>query len=800
MNQPALDYGVLPGPHAHMTLDHRQLCYFLDVNRSSAEQFIQTLPFAGGDTTAGVENELQAAVCGARDRVDLPLTIQESAYYRNMRIRQQRGEVPRTVVNTLERFLDENSDNLWENSWVRFPLRCLSTFAREVLDVDLKADKTRADSPRRTDVKRFVIDVDQEPFIRIPISYLLKLALADVISRPATLPARLRRIGTRLMRHFLNDNTSPETFSFHPVVLMESHPPARSIAAETLKRTLLTHLLIGYANTAFDLAAWGQKAEIYFAPHPPVRQKVLNDLISDTFYRELFMSPCLSGWNQGQAKHAYMELCHQVLSRSQLHAVVKLREAGILNTNLVMLPNISNTSLANNGTHISLGSQRLAARLRDAGSGFSVVDEKNMGDLTIKIVEHFLPLFVGTYSAAPYRLDFADFHPEKVLGFLPHELEFVHLRMIWRRWKKKARLKILGQPITPFGLNWLDRGISRVWGLKGDWVPDFRLLDYLVALQSTEASPGLDGTLNNAARLKQDLQALGVFDQGMALYQLYRLREFKAMGYSGFEGRYYSQFASLRNDLASAAALQNLVTALAYKYILSGQIQHQHIPDTPLVESERRQIVFGAAIGLPTFFVHQQTPNHFLRQILTRVSGTRFSRRYAGYVRIHHAAWRQTLLDTLQKDAADLIEMMQLQPLMQDLAQRLEDSNSSASGKLLQGILAEAGTSHPLKVPAKTFNQAAERYYRTTLRPQYLDEALTVLIEDWEDVVSRRQHDDARVQALLAEVLPDVAPSTFLKSCRQGLLQDTLSQEMIQTLIYLILLSVVLDQMPQRVS
>jgi hypothetical protein len=32
--------------------------------------------------------------------------------------------------------------------------------------------------------------------------------------------------------------------------------------------------------------------------------------------------------------------------------------------------------------------------------------------LAIKIVEHFLPLFVGAYSAAPYRLDFADFHPE----------------------------------------------------------------------------------------------------------------------------------------------------------------------------------------------------------------------------------------------------------------------------------------------------------------------------------------------------------------------------------------------------
>jgi hypothetical protein len=37
-------------------------------------------------------------------------------------------------------------------------------------------------------------------------------------------------------------------------------------------------------------------------------------------------------------------------------------------------------------------------------------------------MEHFLPLFVGSYSAAPCRIGFRDFHPESALGFLPHEL------------------------------------------------------------------------------------------------------------------------------------------------------------------------------------------------------------------------------------------------------------------------------------------------------------------------------------------------------------------------------------------
>ena len=50
------------------------------------------------------------------------------------------------------------------------------------------------------------------------------------------------------------------------------------------------------------------------------------------------MSPCLSGWSNGEAKYQYMHLCHQVLSRSQLNAVAKLREAGIITNDLIVLP------------------------------------------------------------------------------------------------------------------------------------------------------------------------------------------------------------------------------------------------------------------------------------------------------------------------------------------------------------------------------------------------------------------------------------------------------------------------------
>lgn len=801
MNHPAIDLLFFQKQPAGVITDHQKLCKLLKVCRNSPDQFARTLPFAEEDTTAGVENELQVAVTGARDRVDLSLTIQSSSYYKNMLTRFYRGDVSRAVVSVLEQFLDENPENIWENSWVRFPRRCLSPFADQVFENDLKSDKSRPDSPQRGDVGRFLIFQQQEEFLRIPVSYLLKLALADVISRLPAMPSLLRSTGERLMRHFLNDNTSPETYSFQPVLLTQNAPAGYGIAAETLKRYLLTHLLITYANPSFDLAACGQKVEIYFAPHPPVRQKRLNDLISDSFYRELFISPCLSGWNHGQIKHAYMELCHQVLSRSQLNAVVKLRDAGILNTNLVVLPNISNTSLANNGTHISLGSIRLASCLQDTASGFTTLEEKYVGDLAIKIMEHFLPLFVGTYSAAPYRLDFADFHPEKVLGFLPHELEFTHLRMIWRRWKKKARLKILGHAVTPFGLSWLDKSISRMFGLKGDLVTDFRLLDYLVALLSTETSPALDGTLDNGSRLKKDLQAMGVFDGGMALYQLYRQREFRIMGYSGFEGRYYSQFSSLLEDMAPAAALQNLLTALAFKYILSGQVKHAHIPDTPFVESERRQIFFGAAIGLPTFFVHKQTSNRFLHNILAQAQNTRISRRYTNHIRVHHMSWRSALLHIIQKDAADLIEMMNLQPMIQDLERRLKDPSSyAASGKLLKGIMTQTGTSDPLKLPTEKFNKAAESYYRRELRQKYLDEALTVLIDDWETALQKGQLGEQFLDTILDDTLKNISPPAFLNSCRKVLHQDALTPESTQTLLRLTLLSVAMDGMSQQMQ
>lgn len=769
----------------------REIMARLKIDPASGDRFIRSLPFSRNDTTAGAENELQAAVLGGKRNVDLPLTIERSNFYANILRRTLAGETPKRLISRLEGYLRGNGEEIWENSWVRFPLQVMNPYARGILDTDLLADKNDPASGLRADVDRFIFYEYGEEWVRVPVSYLLKLSLAQFLGSQEDLPQTVFATGSRLLHHFSNDNTSPETFSFHPVALRSETGMGRAIARETAKRFLLTQLLTQYANTSFKLRTNGQQAVIYSAPHPPVRQRELNECIPDAFYRELFMSPCLSGWDRGEEKHCYMHLCHQVLSRSQHNCVAKLREAGIVTNNLVVLPNMSNISLANNGTHLNLGSIRLTRSLADSSSGLTRADEKLVGDLVIKIAEHFLPLLVGTYSAAPYRLDFCDFHPERALGFLPHELDYTHLRMIWRRWKKKAHLKILYHSATPFGPEWLDKTISMLFRLQGDFVPDYRLIDYFAALMSTDRSPALDGRLGNGERLKQDLADLGIFDRKMAIYLLYRLREFDAMGFSGFEGRQYSLFESLTDDMGQAANLQLLVNALAFKYIAQGRLSHQHIPDNPSIESERRQIFFGTALGIPTFFVRKNTSNLFLQKIVRRCQGVRPSRRYPRYLRVHNIEYRKALVGVLLEDAADLIEMLELTETIEDLLLRLEQPEDHAAlGKLTHSILDEMGADSAIRVRAKEFNQAAEQYYRTTLRRKYLEEGFSFLEEDlgrfdlkWE-AANEMSAEDVRF------VMGDRGPLDFLSAVKEDLLEETASPDELKVVINLVLMSI----------
>jgi hypothetical protein len=232
-----------------------------------------------------------------------------------------------------------------------------------------------------------------------------------------------------------------------------------------------------------------------------------------------------------------------------------------------------------------------------------------------------------------------------------------------------------------------------------------------------------------------------------------------------------------------------LITALAFQYILKGEVSHAHIPDDPTVESERRQIFFGAAIGLPTFFVRRLTDNIFLKKILDRMERTRFSRRYPGYTRGHHKEYRKALLRILKEDGADLIEVMGLTQTLDDLERRLEEPQEySALDRLTRGILEKAGISSPLKVSGEEFNRAAERYYRDDLRKRYMEEALSVLQEEFKKLDSHILCEDCFYQSAHKSLLGGRSAAEYLIRVEKDLLEENIPIDTIRKLIHLTLL------------
>src|SRR5208337_1316257 len=150
----------------------------LNIDLKNESTLIESLPFSLNDTTSGAENEFQTIVVGNKDQVDLPISILTSSYYRNMLRRINAGDAPKKLLNNLMEYIDENREGVWENSWVWFPRRFLSMNAEQVFLSDLIADKNETHSGRRSDIEHFIIRRASEECLRVPVSYLLKLALA----------------------------------------------------------------------------------------------------------------------------------------------------------------------------------------------------------------------------------------------------------------------------------------------------------------------------------------------------------------------------------------------------------------------------------------------------------------------------------------------------------------------------------------------------------------------------------------------------------------------------------------------
>src|SRR5262245_66018618 len=80
-----------------------------------AEINVESLPFSASDITAGSESELQTVVVGARNSVDLPLQIERSNYYANISRHIAAGDTPRRAGAAIERYLNDNREQVWEN-------------------------------------------------------------------------------------------------------------------------------------------------------------------------------------------------------------------------------------------------------------------------------------------------------------------------------------------------------------------------------------------------------------------------------------------------------------------------------------------------------------------------------------------------------------------------------------------------------------------------------------------------------------------------------------------------------------
>lgn len=141
VRRPPLNHPVDLNDYAELGPAAAKLISLLGIGAHGTDTMIENLPFTHGDTTVGTENELQVAVLGSREDVDLPESIRSSDYFKNMLRRTATGDAPARMLADLEHFLTHNPDQVWENSWVRFPRRNLSTSADAIFEQDLKVDK-----------------------------------------------------------------------------------------------------------------------------------------------------------------------------------------------------------------------------------------------------------------------------------------------------------------------------------------------------------------------------------------------------------------------------------------------------------------------------------------------------------------------------------------------------------------------------------------------------------------------------------------------------------------------------------
>jgi len=257
------------------------------------------------------------------------------------------------------------------------------------------------------------------------------------------------------------------------------------------------------------------------------------------------------------------------------------------------------------------------------------------------------------------------------------------------------------------------------------------------------------------------------------------------MGFSGFEGRYYSLFPTFGRDMALATSLQQMLLMIAYQFALDGSIRAEDIPDDPTSESERRQPFFFAAAGLPAFYVHKRSRNELLKKMLRHCGSTRSSLRHPDYLRVPISDFREALLAWLTENARETIARAQAELVMVELRFRLADKTQQAHSRLVSGILEQAGARDALKLSSREFNRLAEHHYRETLRRENLREAFEQLREDAQ-ALAKSEHPD--LGAIVRHSVRVQDPVRFLDSISERLVADRLTEQEAAAVLNLLLL------------
>ncbi|MEI6972984.1 MAG: hypothetical protein WCL44_15880 [bacterium] len=102
--------------------------------------------------------------------------------------------------------------------------------------------------------------------------------------------------------------------------------------------------------------------------------------------------------------------------------------------------------------------------------------------------------------------------------------------------------------------------------------------------------------------------------------------------------------------------------------------------------------------------------------------------------------------------------------------------------------------SSPMRVNAREFNIGAERYYRTTLRKQHIEEALGFLVQDCNILDRESGSLDESQRKALRVILQGQDAARFIENAKEDVLHERADIPTLQRLMNLVLFMVHYDQ------